>query len=78
MNPLTLLSLKSSLSKFQENHPRFVQFLKAMSESGLQQGTVLECKVTTPGGKEMTTNIKITQDDLELLEKLKELSKMSK
>lgn len=78
MNPLAFLALKSSLGKFQENHPRFVQFVKAMSESGIQEGTVLECKAITPDGKEMTTNIKITQDDLELMEKLKELSQMAK
>lgn len=78
MNPMTLLSLKSSLGKFQENHPRFVQFIKAMSDSGIQEGTILECKTITPEGKEMTTNIKITQDDLELLDKLKELSKKGK
>ena len=77
MNPMAFLSLKSSLGKFQENHPRFVQFIKAISQNGLQEGTVLECKAITSDGKEMTTNIKITQDDLELLEKLKELSKMA-
>lgn len=75
---MALLSLKSSIGKFQENHPRFVQFLKAMSQSGIQEGTILECKVITTDGKVMNTNIKITQDDLELLEKLKELSNMSK
>ncbi len=78
MNPMAILSLKSSFEKFQENHPRFVQFLKAMSESGIQEGTIFECKTITPDGKEMTTNIKITQDDLGLLDKLKELSKKSK
>ena len=75
MNPMTLLSMKSAIDKFQNNHPRFVQFIKAMSDSGLQEGTILECKVITPEGKELQTNIKISQDDLELIEKLKELSK---
>lgn len=75
MNPMTLLSMKSAIDKFQNNHPRFVQFIKAMADSGLQEGTILECKVITPEGKELQTNIKISQDDLELIEKLKELSK---
>ena len=52
-----------------------MQFIKAMADSGIQEGTILECKVITPEGKELQTNIKITQDDLELIEKLKELSK---
>ncbi len=75
MNPMALLSMKSAIDKFQNNHPRFVQFIKAMADSGIQEGTILECNVITPEGKELQTNIKITQDDLELIEKLKELSK---
>lgn len=75
MNPMALLSMKSAIDKFQNNHPKFVQFIKAMADSGLQEGTILECKVITPEGKELQTNIKITQDDLELIDKLKELSK---
>lgn len=73
MNPLALLSMKSALEKFQNNHPKFVQFLNVMMQTGLQEDTVLECKVITPEGKEIQANIKITQDDLEMIEKLKEL-----
>ena len=73
MNPMALLSMKSALDKFQNNHPKFIQFLNVMMQTGLQEGTVLECKVITPEGKEIQANIKITEDDLEFLEKLKEL-----
>ena len=75
MNPMALLTLKSDIDKFQENHPKFVQFIKAMSQSGMQEGTILECKVISPEGKEISTNIKISQDDLELLEKMKQMMK---
>ena len=75
MNPMAFLTLKSDIDKFQENHPKFIQFIKAMSQSGMQEGTVLECKVISPEGKEISTNIRITQDDLELLEKMKEMMK---
>jgi hypothetical protein len=71
MNPMAILSMKSALEKFQYNHPKFVQFILAMSQNGLEVGTVLECKVITPEGKEIQANIKINQDDLELIEKLK-------
>lgn len=74
MNPMTLLSMKSALDKFQGNHPKFMQFLSVMMQTGLQEGTVFECKVTTPEGKDIQANIKITEDDLELIEKLKELT----
>lgn len=74
MNPMALLKLKSSFDKFQNNHPKFVQFAQVMMQTGIQEGTVLECKVITPEGKEIQANLKITPDDLELLQKLKELS----
>ena len=75
MNPMAFLTLKSDFDKFQNNHPKFIQFIKAMSQAGMPEGTILECKVISPEGKEISTNIKITQDDLELLAKLKEMSK---
>lgn len=73
MNPMNLLSLKAAIEKFQENHPKFMQFISAMTQYGLEEGTVLECKVITPEGKEIQANIKINQDDLELIEKIKDL-----
>ena len=75
MNPMAFLTLKSDFEKFGQNHPKFIQFIKAMSQSGMSEGTILECKVISPEGKEISTNIRITQDDLELIEKLKEMMK---
>lgn len=74
LNPMQLLGLKSDFDKFKNNHPRFFQFVSAVSQAGLNEGTILECKVVTPEGREMQTNIKITGDDLALLQKLKEMS----
>lgn len=73
MNPMALLSMKSALDKFQGNHPKFMQFITAMAQNGLEEGTILECKVVTPEGKEIQANIKINEDDLELIEKIKDL-----
>ncbi len=71
MNPMQLLGMKKDVEKFKDNHPRFIQFIQAITQDGLQEGTILECKVVKPDGKEMQTNIKVTQDDLELIQKLK-------
>ena len=71
LNPMQLIGLKNDIEKFKNNHPRFIQFLKGIAQDGMKEGTVLECKVITPEGKEMQTNIKITQEDLELVQKLK-------
>ena len=72
---MTLMTLKSSFDKFKNNHPRFIQFAQAIMRSGVQEGTVFECKVILPDGRELQTNFKVTQDDLDMFEKLKEVSK---
>ena len=74
LNPMQLLGLKNDFDKFKNNHPKFMQFIKAAAQAGIQEGTILECKVVTPEGREMQANIKVTQDDLALLDKLKEMS----
>lgn len=71
LNPMQLLGLKNDLEKFKNNHPRFIQFIQTAAGEGMREGTVLECKVVTPEGREMQTNIRVTQTDLELFEKLK-------
>lgn len=73
INPMALLGLKNDFDKFKDNHPKFLQFVKAFTKAGIQEGTIMECKVITADGQELQANIKITADDLELLEKLKYL-----
>lgn len=73
INPMALLGLKNDFDKFKNNHPKFLQFAKALTKSGIQEGTIMECKVITVDGQELQTNIKITADDLELFDKLKNL-----
>ena len=75
MNPMALLALKSSFDKFKNKHPRFIQFIQVITQNGIQEGTVFDCKVTLPDGRELQTNFKVTQDDLDLFEQLKNLSK---
>lgn len=72
---MALLGLKNDFDKFKKNHPKFIKFIKAFTQAGLQEGTIMECKVITPDGQELQANIKVTADDLELLEKVKNLSR---
>ena len=74
INPMQLMGLRKDMDNFKKNHPKFVQFIQALTQSGIQEGTILECKVITPEGKEMQANIKITQEDLELFQKLKNMA----
>ena len=60
--------------KFTANHPKFPKFLKAVAAEGIQEHTIIEVSVTTPEGKTYCSNLKITQDDLDLLEQFKHIS----
>ena len=55
------------------NHPKFVSFLQYAFGSGIPADSVIEITVTKPGQELVTSNIKVQQSDLELLESLKDL-----
>lgn len=73
INPMKILQLKGMLSGFTSRHPKFPNFLKAVHQNALQEGSILEIQVTTPDGAKFTSNLKITQEDIELFQQLKEL-----
>lgn len=74
MNPASLMKIMAAKNKFDKNHPKFGAFLKAAFGNGIEEGTVMELTVKKPGGEELTTNIRVQQSDLELLEELKSLA----
>lgn len=73
INPAKLFKLKSAWDTFSKNHPKFPKFLEAMHKSGMEEGSLIEINVTTPDGKTICSNIKITQSDKELFAELSEL-----
>lgn len=73
MNPMDILQMKSALDAFKDQHPKFLQFLKAMGQKGIKEGTVIEVTVTTPEGEKYNANLRVNQSDLELMEKIKKI-----
>ena len=73
MNPMALLKAKKSLVSFCGNHPRFPAFLQAVQTAGIKEGTIIEVSITTPEGKNMMTNVRITASDMQAFEDLKGL-----
>ena len=73
MNPMALFKVKKSWDTFCGNHPRFPAFLQAVQNAGIKEGTIIEVTVTTPEGKALTTNVKITASDMQAFEDLKGL-----
>ena len=68
-----LFKLKGLWDRFSKNHPKFPNFLKEFKKNKITEGTVIELKITFPDEKSIETNIKVTQDDLYLMEELKKL-----
>ena len=74
MNRASLMKIMNARNKFVENHPKFAAFLNAVFSAGITEGTVIEITVTKPGEEPITTNMKVLQSDLDLLDELKNLA----
>ena len=75
MNPAMLMKIMSAKNTFTANHPKFVAFLNTVFRGGIEEGTVIEITVQKPGGEPITSNIKVLQSDLDLLQSLQELGR---
>lgn len=75
MNPATLMKIMNAKNKFTDNHPKFVAFLSAVFSREITEGTIIEISVTRPGEETMTTNMKVMQSDLELLNEMKDIAR---
>lgn len=77
MNPMMLMKLMNAKNKFVQNHPKFEAFVKAvfMNGGGILEGTIIEITVTKPGETPISTNLRVQQSDLELVEELRNLAK---
>ena len=78
MNPMNLFQLKKLWIEFTARHPKFPNFIKAVSQNAIQEGTIqegtiLEIQVTCPDGKSFASNLKVTAEDLEMLQMLRQL-----
>lgn len=75
VNPMTLMQIMNAKNKFTENHPKFVAFLNMAFSREMEEGTILEITLKRPGEEPITSNLKVTQSDMELFQELKELAR---
>lgn len=73
MNPLQLMKFKKMWDGFASRHPKFPLFLNAVVQHGVTEGTIIEMQIKRPDGKEFASNLKITQEDMELFQELKDM-----
>ena len=73
MNPAAMMKVMGAMNTFKANHPKFVSFLSYVFSGGFSEGTVIEITVTKPGEEPVTSNMKVTQSDLDLFNSLKDV-----
>ena len=75
MNPSSIMKMMGMKNKFEKNHPKFVAFLSYIMSNGIQEGTVIEISVKKPNQEPVVANMRVLQDDLDLIQEMKELAK---
>ncbi len=74
MNPMDLMKLKGYFDIFKRNHPKVPMFFQAATQS-IGEGSVIEISVTSPEGKKICTNMRVTEADMELVRNLNNLNR---
>ena len=72
MNPMAILKIKGLFDKFKVNHPKVPMFFSAAGKV-IGEGSIIEINITTADGKNLCTNMKVNQEDLELVSQLKDM-----
>lgn len=73
MNPMAFMQIKNLLEQFKMSHPKIPMFFIAASKS-MDEGSIIEISVTTSDGKRLNTNMRVTAEDLKLVEQLKTMT----
>lgn len=70
-NPMNLLKLKSTWDDFNTRHPKFAAFLVHLTKDGIKEDYIIDVKITTPDGREISSNMKVTREDLDMINSFK-------
>lgn len=74
-NPSMIFQMKSMWERFERNHPKFPRFMQVVGKDYIQEDTVLEISVTRADGENVTSNIRLTGDDMDLIESLRQMAR---
>lgn len=73
-NPAAIMQMMNLWNKFKQNHPKFPKFMTAVYHNGIKEGSIIEINVTTADGQSLNSNLKISAEDMELIEQLRSLT----
>ena len=69
-NPANLMQIMNLWNRFKGNHPKFEPFINSVQANAFKEGTVFEINVTTPDGQKLASNLKLTADDMEIIQQI--------
>ena len=72
-NPADIMKLMGMKNKFESSHPKFVSFIKDVASRGISEGDILEVTISRANGEKTTANLRVTADDVQMVEDIKNL-----
>lgn len=71
MQDITLLfKLFQNKQLFEKEHPKFIQFINYMMKNPLEKDSIVTVMVKRPDSTVVRTEIKITENDIEIMDRL--------
>lgn len=74
-NFMKIFQLKNLWDRFIRNHPKLPMFGQAVISQAIREGTIIEISVTTAEGQNLVTNLKISAEDMALLDEAMKLAR---
>jgi len=72
-NPADIMKLMGMKNRFESSHPKFVSFIKDLASKGVSEGDIFEVTIARTDGTKTTANLRVTPDDVELINEIKNL-----
>lgn len=72
-NPADLMKLMGMKNKFTAAHPKFVAFLGDVARKGVAEGDIIEVSLIKADGTKTTANMRVTADDVAMVNDLKNM-----
>ena len=76
-NPTILFQMKSLKDRFEKNHPKFPRFLQVVASQCIEPGAVIEISVTKANGETIASNLKLNEEDMDLIQAIKNMTLQS-
>lgn len=75
MNSMDYIKVAGMWQQFTSRHPKFAGFLQAVMQNKIKEGTIIEVSIKTPEGQDICTNLKITTEDMQLFDEIKNMKR---